>query len=115
MNGAQTYFKEQHAHHLRQYADSVAQFSLRDITEIFPQGMHEALVSQLIGNGAFSFKGPVPNIKIPFYCVIAFPPASKFHLGYASVLKEAELWIQHGAKPIIILSSCESTARGGLV
>lgn len=112
MNGAQAYFKEQHAHHLRQYADSITQFSLRDITEIFPQGMHEALVSQLIGNAAFSFKGPVPNIKIPFYCVIAFPPASKFHLGYASVLKEAELWIQHGAKPIIILSSCEATARG---
>lgn len=112
MNGAHAYFQEIHAHNLRQYADSIAQFSLKDVTTLLAQPQYASTLSRLIGNGAFSFKGPPLKIETPFYCVIAFPPTSKFHLGYASVLKEAEIWMEYGATPLIILSSCEAAVRG---
>lgn len=112
MNGLQAYFHGMHAHDLRQYADSMAQFSLKDVAGLLPQPQYASTLSRLIENGAFAFKGPIPKIGTPFYCVIAFPPASKFHLGYASVLKEAKIWMEYGATPLVILSSCEATLRG---
>lgn len=110
------YFLTACAENRTRYQAATQQFPMREMDGVLG-GARQDIVEKLTRNGAFAFRGPPIAAEIEDRtgrpsCVVSFPPAARFHLGYSSVLKEAEIWATAGASVTVILSAAEASVRG---
>jgi tryptophanyl-tRNA synthetase len=100
---------------IRAHSAQMVQYGIQTIGMSFlkKNEVYADAYAQLLSAGVWGGRG-VADERIPHYVVLGLKP-SKLHLGHVSLFKELAVWMQLGAKPLIVVGSFEQLARNGIV